>query len=94
LNVTIEFNGIARSITGQSEITLKIPKASTYRDLIKLLAVKYPGLIDILIAPDGETFLSSTMFVINGDLAFPAMVMENSPGEGEHIHLMSVITGG
>lgn len=51
-------------------------------------------MIGLLIDQDRETFLSSNMFVINGDLAYPAMIMDNSPADGEHIALMSVITGG
>jgi hypothetical protein len=94
LKVTIEFTGITRTITGESKIVLDVKNGSTYRDLVKILANNYPGLMGILISADGETFLSSNMFVINGDLAFPAMIMENSPKDGEHIHLMSVITGG
>jgi hypothetical protein len=34
------------------------------------------------------------MFVINGNLEFPAMILDQSPMDGEHISLMSVITGG
>jgi hypothetical protein len=94
LNITIEFTGLAKSIAGASEVQLDIPGGSTYRDLIRMLAGKYPAMIGILIAPNAENFLSSTMFVVNGDLAFPAMIIDESPKENEHIHLMSVITGG
>ncbi|KAF0111862.1 MAG: hypothetical protein FD147_664 [Chloroflexi bacterium] len=94
MKVTIEFTGVAKSITKENKIVLDILQGSTYQDLVRLLASKFPGLIGVLIAPDGETFLSSNMFVINGDLAFPAMIMGNSPSNGERIHLMSVITGG
>lgn len=94
MRITIEFTGIAKSITDTSEIEIDVPKSSTYRDLVKLLADKFPGMVGLLIDQDRETFLSSNMFVINGDLAYPAMIMENSPADGEHIALMSVITGG
>jgi hypothetical protein len=94
LKITIEFTGIAKMITSAGEIEVEVSEGSTYRDLVRLLAGKFPGLIGILIDKDGETFLSSNMFVINGDLAYPAMIMDNSPSRGEHISLMSVITGG
>lgn len=94
MKITIEFTGIAKSITNAGEIEFQVPEGSTYRDLVKMLAGKYPAMIGLLIDSDGETFLSSNLFIINGDLAFPAMIMENSPSEGEHISLMSVITGG
>ncbi|MCX6055506.1 MAG: MoaD/ThiS family protein [Chloroflexi bacterium] len=94
MEITIQFTGIAKSITRQNELVLNIPQGSTYRDILKILAARFPGLIGLLIASDGESFLSSNMFVINGDLIYPAMIMENSPSAGEHISLMSVITGG
>lgn len=94
MKITIEFTGISKAIANTGEIEIEMPAGSTYRDLVKQLAVNYPGLVGILIDQDRETFLSSNMFVINGDLAYPAMIMENSPADGERISLMSVITGG
>ncbi len=94
MKITIEFTGISKAIANAGEVELVMPEHSTYRDVVKLLATNYPGLVGILIDHDRETFLSSNMFVINGDLANPAMIMENSPANGEHISLMSVITGG
>ena len=94
MKVTIEFTGAIRSITGQKEIALDLPDQGTYRDLIRWLVRKYPALVGILIDQDGETFLSANMFVINGDLRTPAMVMQESPQEGDRLILMSLITGG
>lgn len=94
MSVTVEFTGLAKSLAGVDDVTLEVSKGSTYRDMVRQLAVRFPGLVGLLIAEDGETFLSSNMFIIDGDYANPAMVMEESPKEGERIHLMSVITGG
>ena len=94
MRVIVEFTGIARSIAGSKQVTLEMPEGTTYRDIVRRLGKENPQFINILIAPDGEDFLSSNMFVINGDLAFPAMVMDEHPKDGELIHLMSVITGG
>lgn len=94
MKITIEFTGITKSITKSNKIDINMPNEATYRDLVKLLAVKYPAMLGLIIDPDGETFLSSNMFVINGNLEFPAMMLDQSPSDGEHISLMSVITGG
>lgn len=94
LTVTVEFTGLSRAIAGKAETTLTLPEGTTYRDIIRRIGQQYPGLIGILIAEDGETFLSSNMFVIDGDFANPAMVMNECPKDGEHLHLMSIITGG
>lgn len=94
MKITIEFTGITKAITQAGTIDFSVPCGFTYRDLVKMLAVKYPAMVGLIIDPDGETFLSSNMFVINGNLEFPAMILDQTPSDGEHISLMSVITGG
>ena len=94
ISVTVEFNGLAKVIVEKQEVTFSFKEGTTYGDIVRQLADLFPGLVGILIAEDGETFLSSNMFVIDGDLANPAMIMDECPADGERIHLMSVITGG
>jgi hypothetical protein len=94
LNLTIEFHGLPLVVVGQKVISLTLPGSCTYRDIIRRLATDYPALVDLIIDRDRETFLSSNMFVINGDLATPAMRMDEVPPDGVHLILMSVITGG
>jgi molybdopterin converting factor small subunit len=94
MKVTVEFTGLARDIAGEKTIQLELPERATYREVVRLLAERHPGLVNILISPDRETFLSSNMFVINGDMANPAMVPDESPQEGDHLILVSLVTGG
>jgi hypothetical protein len=94
MKVTVEFTGAARALCGLKMIDVVLPETATYHDIVRLLAVKFPDLIGVLIDKDGETFLSANMFVINGDLATPAMVMSEQPHDGDHLMLMSLITGG
>lgn len=94
MKIYVEFSGLAKEITKKQEIDLTLSEKATYHDIVRTLGKQFPGLIGILIAEDGETFLSSNMFVIDGDLANPAMILESSPKDGERLHLMSVITGG
>lgn len=94
MKITIEFTGITKSIAQAGVIEFEVPQGFTYRELVKMLAAKYPTMVGLIIDPDGENFLSSNMFVINGNLEFPAMILDQSPSDGEHISLMSVITGG
>jgi hypothetical protein len=94
MNLTLEFHGLPHAVVGQKLISLVLPDDSTYRDIVRRLASDYPGLIGLVIAPDRENFLSSNMFVINGDLATPAMLLDEVPLDGAHLILMSVITGG
>jgi len=94
VNVTIEFSGLAKILTGRNDLVITLSQGATYRDIVRELSKRYPTFIDILIAPDKENFLSSTMLVINGDLVNPVMILDQSPADGENLHLMSVITGG
>lgn len=94
MKITIEFTGITKSITQAGTVEFEVPQGFTYRDLVKMLAAKYPAMVGLIIDPDREKFLSSNMFVINGNLEFPAMILDQSPSDGEYISLMSVITGG
>jgi len=94
MQIEIEFTGFARTVTNQRVIRLEIPEGTTYREIVKLLGQNYPALIGLLIDMDGETFLSSNMFIVNGDMVSPAMVMDESPKDGDRLVLMSLITGG
>ena len=94
MNLTVELTGAARAVAGVKTIPLELPAGAVYRDIVRILSRRYPALVGLLIDSDGETFLSSNLFVINGDLATPAMVMDEHPRAGDHLILMSVITGG
>ena len=94
MNLTVELTGAARAVAGVKIIPLELPAGAVYRDIVRILARRCPPLIGLLIDADGETFLSSNLFVINGDLATPAMVMDEHPRDGDHLILLSVITGG
>lgn len=94
MNLTIEFTGAPRSVVGQKRLALSLADPCTYRDIVRRLATDYPDLVGLIIDRDRETFLSSNMFVINGDLSTPAMLLDETPPEGAHLILMSLITGG
>lgn len=92
--ITVEFTGAARAIVGKKTIEWTISPNSSYRDVVRQLGAHYPGLIGLLIDVDGETFLSGNMFVIDGNLETPAMVLDEIPADRSHLILMSLVTGG
>ncbi len=92
--ITIEFTNLARLIAGEPEIDLSISPGETYADIIKRLGEMYPDLVGILIDPEGQTFLSSNMFIINNEMGDPVMVLEKHPKPGDRLTLVSVATGG
>jgi hypothetical protein len=94
MQIVIEFTGLARSITKRKEIPLVVQDGITYKEIVRRIGELFPGLVGVLIDTDGETFLSSNMFIINGDMSLPAMIMEESPQNGDRLILMSLVTGG
>lgn len=94
MNITVEFSGLAQVLVGKTSLPFEFPPGATYRDLVRKLAHEYPALINVLIAQDGNDFLSSNMFVVDGDLVNPVMLLDQPIQDGQNLHLMSVITGG
>jgi sulfur carrier protein ThiS len=94
MKVIVELTGLAREVARQKEIPIELEDSATYQDVVRWMGQNFPQLIGLIIDQDGETFLSSNLFAINGDLANPAMLMHEHPQDGDRLILMSVITGG
>lgn len=94
ISLTIEFTGIAKDIAGEAEIQMNLAPHDTYHHVVENLAELYPDLVNILIAPDKKTFLSSNLFIINDEMNDPVFFMEKNPQDGDRLTLVSVMTGG
>ncbi len=94
MQVIVELTNFARHAVGQKDVPLEFEDHNTYQDVVRMLGNKYPQLIGLLIAEDGETLMSGNLFAINGDLANPAMVMNETPHDGDRLILLSLVTGG
>jgi hypothetical protein len=94
MKVFVELNGMPREFAGGEVIEVDVAQDATYEGVVAGLAVLKPQLVGILIDRDGRTFLSSNMFIRNGDMAQPAMLMNEVPMDGEHLTIISPITGG
>ena len=94
MKVFVELNGMPREIAGGEVIEVQVPAGATYAGVVAGLAALKPQLVGILIDQDGRTFLSSNMFIRDGDMAQPAMLMNEQPKDGEHLTIISPITGG
>lgn len=94
MKVYVELNGMPREIAGCKVIEVDVPKDGTYEGVVARLALLKPELVGILIDRDGRTFLSSNMFIRKGDMAQPAMLMDEHPQDGDYLTIISPITGG
>ncbi len=92
--ITIEFTNLAKLLAGKREIEQIFPESSTYADVIEWLAQTYPDLVGVIIQPDHRSFTNSTMFIINNEMGLPAMILDESPKDGNRLTIVSVPTGG
>ncbi|MGB8251955.1 MAG: hypothetical protein WCF08_01965, partial [Anaerolineaceae bacterium] len=71
MKVYVELNGVARELAGSGVLEVELGAGESYQGVVGKLAKLKPELIGILIDPDGKTFLSSNMFIKNGDMSQP-----------------------
>ena len=92
--VQVEFTGISRMLTGQSEMTLKIRQGTTFSEIVKLLGKKFPTLVGQIIDKDGNVFIATNLFSLNGQQIIQESEMNGSPKEGDRLILISLLAGG
>lgn len=94
MNITVEFSGIARIVTGTRQVTLEVSDGTTFRQVVRLLGQRYPQLVGEVIHADGETLQASNMLNVNGKRMVQPSQMQASPEDGDRLILMSVLAGG
>lgn len=94
MEVKVEFAGLSRVITHSRGLSLTLDQDATYRDILHLLADRYPDLVGNVIHPSCESLQSSNMLNLNGKHMVSPTQMNKSPSEGDRIILMSVLAGG
>ncbi len=94
MQVQIEFLGLARLATGERELSFMVEEGTTYRDLVGLLAEKYPQMIGHVIRPDRATLQEPNIFNLNARRMIQAKQMDESIHADDRIILMSMSAGG
>jgi molybdopterin converting factor small subunit len=94
LTITIEFTGVAKQLAGQSSIQLSLSPDASYHDVVQRLADLYPDMVNIIIDPNEQIFLSSNLFIINDKMTQPVFIMNEYPKDGDKLTLLAVMTGG
>ena len=94
MKINLEFTGGAAAVTGVKHLELELSKGQNYQDLIALLAEMYPDLVGFIISPDRCSLLSSVLFFVNQTEWIMPGMMENPLKDGDHLIILSVITGG
>jgi len=94
MNVQMEFTGIPRVVVGLRHVKLDVATDTTFRDIVRLLGVRYPQLIGEVIHTDGETLQASNMLNLNGQRMIQPAHLDECPGDGDRLILMSILAGG
>jgi hypothetical protein len=94
IRITIEFTNLAKYIAGTPAIEAEFPRGITYRQIVEWLAERYPDMVGIIIQDDKQALLNSNLFIINGEMAQPAFLMDECPKDGDRLTLVAVATGG
>jgi len=94
VRVHLELLGLSRFAAGVKEIALDLEEGTTFRDIVRMLGVRYPAMIGNVIQPDGETLQAPNIFNLNAERMIRANQMDDSPGDGDRIILMSMSAGG
>jgi hypothetical protein len=92
--VMVEFTGISRMLTGQSELTMNVRPGVTFTDIVNQLAKKYPGLVGQIIDKNGREFIATNLFSLNGQRIIQETEMNGSPAQGDRLILVSLLAGG
>ena len=94
MRVQVELLGLSRLAAGVKEIALDLEEGTTFRDIVRMLATRYPKMIGNVIQPDGETLQTPNILNLNARRMVQASQMDDCPSEGDRIILMSISAGG
>jgi len=94
MRVNVEFLGLSRLIIGSKQMAFDLPEDTSFRDLVRLLHSQYPGLVDNVIRPDGETLQAPNVFNLDGKRMVRQDQMSQAIHDGDRVILMSLSAGG
>jgi molybdopterin converting factor small subunit len=92
--VQVEFLGLSRLVSGKKEVSLEIETDTTFRDIVGILADRYPEMIGNVIRSDRKTLQEPNIFNLNARKMIQAAQMDTVPSENDRIILMSMSAGG
>ena len=94
MQVYVELFGISRLVAGVKELSLELEDGTTFRDVARLLASRYPSMIGDVIQRDGQTLQSPNIFNLGGRRMIQADGMDDLVKDNDRIILMSMSAGG
>jgi hypothetical protein len=94
IQVIVEFTSVSRMLTGQVESQLKVRPDITFTEIVSLLGKQFPALIGQIIDKNGNSFIATNLFSLNGQQILQESDMSGSPNDGDRLILVSLLAGG
>jgi len=94
MELTVVYAGLARVLTHVPRFTLQLAEGTSYRQILRMLCERHPQLVGDVILPSFDTLQSSNMLNLNGKHMIQPSQMDQSPGDGDRLILMSILAGG
>jgi molybdopterin converting factor small subunit len=92
--ITVRLSGAPAALAQTKKVILILDDAAAYSEVIRRLGEQFPALIGMVIDHDGQTMLSSNMFVVNGKDFIMHGMWSHQPQDGDTLTLVSPVTGG
>ncbi len=94
IQVKVEFSGVSRVLTGDSETRLTLEKGTPVSSVIRMLGERYPQLIGQILEKDGTTLIPTNVFSVNGRTILHETDVSYEPRDGDALILLSLLAGG
>jgi hypothetical protein len=92
MELTVEFFGLPRRLSGLKETTVEVARGASLRDVVAALAAKFPIFVGDLIDP--QTYNLKEPYFFNVDARYVPKTLEYQPQEGERLLLFFTEAGG
>ena len=94
MEVVVEFTGISRMVTGLQEWSCPITSRTTLKEMVSLLAERFPAMKGQIIEKDGNSLIATNLFSINGVKIVKPDEMDETLKPGDRLILLSLLAGG
>ena len=92
MELTVEFFGLPRRLSGAKQATVKVGPQASLRDVLQALVAKFPAFLGDLVDPHTLELREPYFFNINA--RFVPKSLEYRPEEGDKLLLLFLEAGG
>ncbi len=92
MELTVEFFGLPRRLSGAKQTKVRVEEGATLRDVVAALARQFPAFLGELVEP--ETYDLVEPYFFNIDARHVPQNLEFEPKEGQRLLLLFLEAGG